>query len=106
MLNISAFFLSQKRLNEVLPSEILPAGARLFSISDPANAGLSRTAVISAYESSAISWLTDRKFPSLGQLITENRVARDTFFTHDGPFYGREIEDSAIQFQEKGFTSK
>lgn len=106
MLNISAYYLSQKRLNEVLPSESLPGAARFFGISDPGNAGLTRTAVISAYENSAIAWLCDRKFPSLGQLIAENRIAAGTFFTHDGPFYGREIEDSAIQFEEKGFTSK
>jgi len=105
MLNISAYYLSQKRLNEVLPSESLLAAARVFSISAQADAGLTRTSVISAYESSAIAWLSDRKFPSLGQLIVENRIAAGTFFTHDGPYYGKEIEDSAIEFEEKGFTS-
>ena len=63
MLNISAFYLSQKRLNEVLPPETLAAGARHFSISDRANAGITRTAVISAYEKSALQWLSESKFP-------------------------------------------
>jgi hypothetical protein len=106
LLNITAYFLSQKRLNEVLPSESLPAAARFFDISEPRNAGLSRTAVISAYETAAIAWLNERKFSSLGQLITEGRAAPGAFFTHDGAFFGREIEDAAIQFAAKGYTSK
>ncbi|HEX5234896.1 MAG TPA: hypothetical protein VFW25_06145 [Silvibacterium sp.] len=106
MLNISAFLLSQKRLNEVLSSAVLPAAARLFTITDAKNAGLHRTAVISAYETAALAWLSERKFPSLGQLITESRLAPGLFFIHDGPFFGREIKDSAVQFQEKGYTSR
>jgi len=106
LLNITAYFLSQKRLNEVLPLESLPTAARFFDIAEPRNAGLSRTAVISAYETAAIAWLNERKFPSLGQLITEGRVISGAFFTHAGPFFGREIEDAAIQFAAKGYTSK
>ena len=58
MLNISAYFLSQKRLNEVLPPETLAPTARFFDISEPANRGLSRTAVVGAYESAAIDRFT------------------------------------------------
>lgn len=65
MLNLSAYFLSQKRLNEVLSPAILPTAARSFSISDPTNAGLTRTSVIAAYETAAIVWLSERRFPSL-----------------------------------------
>jgi hypothetical protein len=40
MLNISALFLSQKRLDEILDRNTLPAAARLFSLSAPENSGL------------------------------------------------------------------
>ena len=91
MLNISALFLSQKRLNEVLDRTSLAATARLFSLSTPENSGLHRTSVIVEYEEAAIQWLSRANFPSLGQLITEQRIKQGIFFTHLGPFFGRGI---------------
>ncbi len=50
MLNLSALFLSQKRLDEVLNREILPLAARCLTLGDPQNSGLERRAVIAPYE--------------------------------------------------------
>lgn len=105
-MNISAYFLSQKRLNEVLPPETLAPAARFFDISEPANRGLTRTSVIGTYEGAAIAWLSTRKFPSLGQLLIEHKAASGTFFTHDAAFFGKDIEAAALQLAAKGFTSK
>jgi hypothetical protein len=91
MLNISALFLSQKRLNEVLDRATLPVTARLFSLSARENAGLHRTAILGAYEDAVLAWLSSAKFPTLGQLVAENRIAHGTFFTHLGAMSGSGI---------------
>lgn len=106
VLNISAYFVSQKRLNEVIPPETLAPAARYFDISESHNRGLSRTSVIAAYESAAIAWLSARKFPSLGQLLIEQNITSGAFFTHDGPFFGKDIEAAALECASNGFTSK
>jgi hypothetical protein len=59
MLNISALYLSQKRLNEVLDRVTLPVAARLSSVSAPENAGVHRTAILGAYVLSAWASLED-----------------------------------------------
>jgi hypothetical protein len=95
MLNISAMYLSQKRLNEVLDREILPVAARLFGLSSPQNSGLQRTAILGAYEDAVLVWLSSANFPSLGQLVAENRVTQGAFFTHLGAFSGSGILEGA-----------
>jgi hypothetical protein len=95
MLNISALYLSQKRLNEVLNREILPVAARVFSLASPENAGLNRTAVLGAYEDAVLIWLTSANLPSLGQLVAENRLVQGAFFTHLGPFSGSGVLEAA-----------
>jgi hypothetical protein len=95
MLNISALYLSQKRLNEVLNRETLPAVARLFSLSSPENSGLQRTVILGAYEDAVLVWLSSANFPSLGQIVAENRVTQGDFFTHLGAFSGSGILEGA-----------
>jgi hypothetical protein len=98
MLNLSALFLSQKRLDEVLNRELLPFAYRSFILADPRNSGLERRSVLSAYEDAAITWLTRAKFPTLGELAADSRLAPGTFFTHIGPFMGKGISDAALRF--------
>jgi GNAT superfamily N-acetyltransferase len=95
MLNISALYLSQKRLNEVLDRVTLPVVARLFSLSAPENAGLHRTAILSDYEDAVLAWLLSANYPTLGQLVAENRVAPGVFFTHLGVFSGSGVLEAA-----------
>jgi hypothetical protein len=95
MLNISALYLSQKRLNEVLSRETLPVTARIYTLSAPENSGLQRTAILGAYEDAVLAWLTVAKLPSLGQLVAENRLTQGAFFTHLGAFSGSGILDGA-----------
>jgi len=107
MLNLSALYLSQKRLNEVLTPELIPVSIRSFQISERENYGLSRTAVISQYETAALRWMNAANLPTLGELIAKDRIAEDAFFTHLGPFYGNGIEKAAMQFQlNKPITAK
>jgi hypothetical protein len=91
MLNLSALFLSQKRLNEVLNRGMLPVAARAFPLDDPRSSGLERNAVISAYEDAALKWLTSAKLPTSGELVAEDRLNQGRFFTHIGAFNGRGV---------------
>ena len=95
MLNLSALFLSQKRLNEVLDRQLLPAAVRHVNLSDPRNDGLYRTSILTAYEDASVNWLDTAELPTLGELIAQDRLRQGVLFTHLGPFFGRGIEDAA-----------
>ncbi len=100
MLNLSALFLSQKRLDEVLDRNLL-GGAQLFDLTKQPNSALRRRAVLTAYEDAAIAWLMSARLPTLGELIAEGRACQGAFFTHIGPFFGRGIADAANRFHER-----
>jgi hypothetical protein len=95
MLNLSALFLSQKRLNEVLDRQLLPAAVRHVDLSDPRNDGLYRTSILTAYEDAAVNWLNTAELPTLGELIAQDQLRQGAFFTHLGPFLGQGIQDAA-----------
>jgi hypothetical protein len=100
MLNLSALYLSQKRLNEVLDRTNLPVAARLYPLADPQASGLERTAIIGAYEDSALNWLTTAKLPTLGELVAEGRLSQGAFFTHIGTFNGKGISEAPDRFRQ------
>jgi hypothetical protein len=99
MLNISALFLSQKRLDEVLSRESHAPPYRHFILGDRKNSGLERRVVLTAYEDAAIAWLTEVGLPTLGQLVVEERLTQGVFFTHIGPFFGKGVLDASARFQ-------
>jgi hypothetical protein len=107
MLNLSALFISQKRLNEVLRPNALPYAALQFSFADRNSDGMLRRQVLTAYEDAAIIWLSSAKLPSLGELLMENKALPGAFFTHIGPFFGRNTMEADIRYGEgKGFKKE
>ncbi len=98
MLNLSALFLSPKRLNEVI--------ARPSTFGRVPSDHLQRLRFNAALEDEALAWLSDARLPSLGQLLAEHQLEGATFFTHYGTFFGRGISQSALCFsQSKPLTT-
>jgi hypothetical protein len=100
MLNLSALYLSQKRLNEVLDRTKLPAGVRSYVLADPQNSGLERTVVIGAYEDAVLDWLTAAKLPTLGEIVAKGRLSQGVFFTYMGAFNGKGISEAPGRFRQ------
>lgn len=105
MLNLSALYLSQKRLNEVLDRSRLPAVARMYPLSDPEMSGSRRNTIIGAYEDAAVDWLTAAKLSTLGELMAKGRLTQGAFFTHIGAFNGKGISEAPGRFR-KGLPLK
>lgn len=87
MLNLSALFLSTKRLHEVIDQSGLPTHLPDLNRVD----GLQRTALISTYEGLTASWLESARLPTLGELLTCGDAELGAFFTHLGPFIGKDV---------------
>ena len=100
MLNLSALFISQKRLSEVLTPDALPYAARTFSFADRKSDGMLRRQVLTAYEDAAIDWLSSAQLPTLGELLMEGKAAQGQFFTHIGPFFGRNTQEADMRYEE------
>jgi hypothetical protein len=99
MLNLSALFISQKRLSEVLRPTALPYAATQFAFADRKSDGMLRRQVLTAYEDASIKWLLDAQLPTLGVLLMEGKAASGAFFTHLGPFFGRNTQEADMRYE-------
>lgn len=100
VLNLSALFLSQKRLSEVLTPGALPYAATIFRFADRKGDGMLRRQVLTAYERAALDWLTSAQLPTLGELLMNGEFAPGQFFTHIGPFFGRNTQAADRRYEE------
>lgn len=102
MLNLSALFISQQRMNELLGANLLHRSMGSFSLADRKVGGLQRRQVLTAYEEATIEWLNRADLPTLGELIVGEELRYGKFFTHIGPFYGRAtMESDGLFFSDK-----
>lgn len=98
MVNLSALFLSLKRLAEVIE---IPGGYSASAIQEIPTDGMQRLAVISGLEQSVLKWLALREIPTLGELLTTAHHRQGSVFTHIASFFGRNISNAAVRFAEK-----
>jgi hypothetical protein len=101
MLNLSALFLSQKRMNEVLSAKLLHPAARHFSMRNEEDFEMNRRNTLTAYESAALKWLQSAQLPTLGELIAQERLNCGAFFTHLGTLFGKNITQAASRHYQK-----
>jgi hypothetical protein len=106
MLNLSALFISQKRLSEVLTPDALPYAATHFSFADRKSDGMLRRQVLTAYEDAAIDWLSSAQLPTLGELLMGGKASQGDFFTHIGPFFGRNTQEADMRYEEGKLIKK
>ncbi len=99
MTNISTFFLSMKRLSEVVPTMPLSTVPSVAAIG-PEDDGLQRSALIHAVEDAVLKWLSGANLPTLGELAAAGPIPLGAIFTHLGPFYGRKIGEATTRYWE------
>ena len=100
MSTLSAYFLSLKRLSEILPVEMFIDSDGAATVSAVADTHMGRLRLITNIESTMEDWLTSRCLPTLGELIAKDELKVGTFFTHYGPFYGKDIGNAALRYHE------
>jgi hypothetical protein len=88
--NISALYLSVKRLNEVV-------GLR-HSYNGMPSDNLQALRFITELEDASLRWLVEAQLPTLGELLAEHRLRPGAFFTHNGTFIGKGILQAASRF--------
>jgi hypothetical protein len=94
--NLSALFLSAKRLNEIV---VVPERSRLDD-SIGSVEGVGRLRPIAEYEGAVVRWMERESPPTLGELITRDALESGSCFTHLGPFFGRGIGDASCRFAD------
>ncbi len=98
MLNLSALYLSLKRLSEILDVGTFSISDNTSAVREVASRGLVRTALVYALESAALDWLRKVNPPTLGELLTQPELKEGTVFTHYGAFYGRGISEGTVRY--------
>lgn len=89
--NLSALFLSLKRLSEILPPEPFFYAGDASQTSAVRTDNMERLRLMTALETAMIDWLNESETPTLGERLLSNSVAPGNFFTHYGPFHGKGI---------------
>ncbi len=89
--NLSALYLSLKRLSEILPSEAFLYAGEASQVSAVRTDNMQRLCLMTALERAVIDWLNESSPPTLGERLITNSIAPGNFFTHYGPFQGKGI---------------
>jgi hypothetical protein len=98
--NVSALFISLKRLSEVLPLRSFSFAGGVTSIANVRDAGDRYIRLMLSIETAAIEWLNHAKIPTLGQLLLSASIGPGDFFTHYGLFYGKGILNAAARYAD------
>jgi hypothetical protein len=89
--NVSALFLSLKRLSEILPPDAFLYAGDASHVSAVRTESTQRVRLVMAVESAAIDWLNKAGIPTLGERLINDSIAPGDFFTHYGCFQGKGI---------------
>lgn len=89
--NLSALFLSLKRLSEVLPPHVFFSAGGSQHIAQVSNDEMRRLRLRIGIESASIEWLNESDIQTLGEQLVSHSLAEGSFFTHYGPFFGKDI---------------
>ena len=84
--NLSALYLSLKRLSEILPAETFLYAGDAPQVSAVQTDNMHRLRLMTAVEAAMIDWLNDSATPTFGERLITNSVTPGAFFTHYGPF--------------------
>lgn len=91
MINLSALFLSLKRLSEILPPDTFLYAGDALNVSGVRDDNMQRLRLLMAVEAAAIDWLNEASIPTLGERLINDSLAPGDFFTHYGAFHGKGI---------------
>lgn len=101
MINISALYLSLKRLSEVVNGLPRQPFLDARTIADIPSFGFHRAAVVDGIEDATLRWLSEANLPTLGELFISDRLIPGTMFTHVGSFNGRGIYAATERYEER-----
>ncbi|PWB82133.1 MAG: hypothetical protein C3F08_00400 [Candidatus Methylomirabilota bacterium] len=99
MTNLSALYLSLKRLSEIisLPDRVthkIMASGNLPSYEH------GRNRLVVTLEARLLQWLPQADLPTLGELLAKNLITEGALFTHLGPCFGKGVAPAAYRFYE------
>lgn len=97
-MNLSALYLSLKRLSELVDLTRWSSGAEAGAIREVG--GAFRTSVTFAVETAALEWLSRNAPPTLGELLATGRAIPGAMFTHVGTFYGKGIGAATARYDQ------
>ena len=101
MVNLSALYLSLKRLSEILDGRALPINSDIGAVRQVTSDGLVRTALVYALETAALAWLRKENPLSLGELLCCGSVRPGSLFTHVAAFYGKGIAEATAKYDDR-----
>jgi hypothetical protein len=90
-MNFSALYLSLRRLSEVVDQRSLGVAGGASAIAFVPAEGIQRAILVTALEKATLSWLREKSFSTLNELIATDTLTYGSFFTHEGPFSGKGI---------------
>jgi hypothetical protein len=98
VINLSALYLSLKRLAEVLP---LPQGDNDFAeIGAVPTESLQRIRLVSFLEERLLWWLDQAKLPTLGEKLVSGSLAQGDMFTYLGAVWGKGMTAAVMRLQD------
>src|SRR5262245_6896485 len=97
-MNLSALYLSLKRLSELVDLSVYPICSQVGAIREVD--GGTRASVTYAVETAALEWIDRNSTPTLGELLATDRAAVGAMFTHFGSFYGRGAGEAAARYDQ------
>ena len=98
--NISALFISLKRLSEVLPLRSFSFAGGATSIANVRDGSGRYLGLMVSIETATIEWLNKAKIPTLDQRLLTDSIANGDFFTHYGRCRGKGITSAATRYAE------
>ena len=97
-MNLSALYLSLKRLSEILDGSTFVIDKEVGAIRKVASHGFGRVGLVYALETTVLEWLSKVNPPTLGELLATSTVKAGTIFTHYGAFFGKGIIEATVQY--------